>query len=145
MVTTLQWLFLKLACRAALNCYTTSLEKCLPLSMTKYVHTSNAFSTPYRKTRPKYILKWKLLDHIFRWGICDVIVIENFSTILIFCPIKWKNFRSTQRLRCADYSLSSWDLHSQITISMQNILILIITYYLITTVIIKITDQNIVI
>ena len=52
---------------------------------------------------------------------------------------------NTQRLRCADYYLSSWDFHSQITISMQNILILIITYYLITTVIIKITDQNIVI
>ena len=29
------------------------------------------------------------------------------------------HFIGTQRLRCADYSLSSWDFHSQITISMQ--------------------------
>ena len=35
-------------------------------------------------------------------------------------------------------------IYSQIRLSMQNILILIITYYWITTVIIKITDQNIV-
>ena len=36
-------------------------------------------------------------------------------------------------------------IYSQIILYMQNILILIITYYQITTVIIKITDQNIVI
>ena len=36
-------------------------------------------------------------------------------------------------------------IYSQIILCMQNILILIITYYRITTVIIKITDQNIVI
>ena len=36
-------------------------------------------------------------------------------------------------------------INSQIRLSMQNILILIITYYRITTVIIKITDQNILI
>ena len=59
--------------------------------------------------------------------------------------LEFSCFLFSQRLRCADYYLSSWDFHSQITISMQNILILIITYYLITTVIIKITDQNIVI
>ena len=35
-------------------------------------------------------------------------------------------------------------IYSQIRLCMQNILILIITYYRITTVIIKITDQNIV-
>ena len=33
-------------------------------------------------------------------------------------------------------------IYSQIRLCMQNILILIITYYWITTVIIKITDQN---
>ena len=36
-------------------------------------------------------------------------------------------------------------IYSQIRLYMQNILILIITYYRITTVIIKITNQNIVI
>ena len=36
-------------------------------------------------------------------------------------------------------------IYSQIRLCMQNILILIITYYQITTVIIKITNQNIVI
>ena len=36
-------------------------------------------------------------------------------------------------------------IYSQIRLFMQNILILIIAYYWITTVIIKITDQNIVI
>ena len=36
-------------------------------------------------------------------------------------------------------------IYSQIRLCVQNILILIITYYWITTVIIKITDQNIVI
>ena len=36
-------------------------------------------------------------------------------------------------------------IYSQIRLCMWNILILIITYYQITTVIIKITDQNIVI
>ena len=36
-------------------------------------------------------------------------------------------------------------MYSQIRLFMQNILILIITYYRITTIIIKITDQNIVI
>ena len=40
---------------------------------------------------------------------------------------------------------NSWDIYSQIILSMQNILILIITYYRITTEIMKITNQNIVI
>ncbi len=60
----------------------------------------------------------------------------NFSSVH-FCVLTMATSRKLLFIWVAIYS--------QIRLCMQNILILIITYYQITTVIIKITNQNIVI
>ena len=77
----------------------------------------------------------RLLSTIDDRKYIENLVFTHFVVFLkkIYCITLW--------LRCAIWV----DFYSQIRICMQNMLILIITCYLITAVIINITDQNIVI
>ena len=85
---------------------------------------------------------------------CSAVVGPQYNSIKLQ-PVRayWKNFQvkkknskwKSQCFICASYCFIWVAIYSQIRLCMQNILILIISYYLITTVISEITDQNIVI